>query len=76
MAGEISYKSYCWAVGTTSYRTDNFNLNIELQLKLMDEFRSLPELSLIHISHHDAQRVDRRPGEEPGIYEGGGNPDP
>ena len=43
MAGEISYKSYCWAVGTTSYRTDNFNLNIELQLKLMDEFRSLPE---------------------------------
>lgn len=43
MAGEISYKSYCWAVGTTSYRTDNFNLNIELQLQLMDEFRSLPE---------------------------------
>ncbi len=38
----VSYKSYCWAVGTTSYRTDNFNMNIERQLELMDEFRNLP----------------------------------
>lgn len=43
MSNEISYKSYCWAVGTTSYRTDNFNRNIEEQLKLLDEFRKKEE---------------------------------
>lgn len=42
MTAEIGYKSYCWVVGTTSYRTDNFNSNIESQLALIDEFRSLP----------------------------------
>lgn len=38
MSNEISYKSYCWVVGTTSYRTDNFNQNIEKQLELLAEF--------------------------------------
>ena len=28
MAKKIGFKSYCWAIGTTSYRTDNFNLTI------------------------------------------------
>jgi hypothetical protein len=40
---EIPYKSYCWAIGTTSYRTENFNLSIERQLQLMEKFRDLPE---------------------------------
>lgn len=43
MATEIGFKSYCWAIGTTSYRTDKFNMSIELQLKLLKEFRALPE---------------------------------
>ncbi|MCI8326272.1 MAG: AlwI family type II restriction endonuclease [Lachnospiraceae bacterium] len=43
MTDKISFKSYYWVVGTTSYRTDQFNLNIELQLKLLKEFRELPE---------------------------------
>lgn len=43
MANEIGFKSYCWAIGTTSYRTDKFNMSIELQLKLLKEFRNLPE---------------------------------
>lgn len=43
MANEISFKSYCWAIGTTSYRTDKFNMSIELQMKLLKEFRELPE---------------------------------
>lgn len=43
MSKEISYKSYCFTIGTTSYRTDNFNLNIELQLKLMSEFKEMTE---------------------------------
>lgn len=43
MPYKISYKSYCWVVGTTSFRTDDFNVNIERQLALLDEFRSKPE---------------------------------
>lgn len=39
----IPFKSYCWAIGTTSYRPENFNLNIEKQLQLMDEFKRLPK---------------------------------
>ena len=29
MKDKITFKSYCWSVGTTSYRTQNFNLNIK-----------------------------------------------
>lgn len=43
MANEIGFKSYCWSIGTTSYRTDNFNMSIELQMKLLQQFRNLPE---------------------------------
>lgn len=43
MTDKISFKSYCWAIGTTSYRTDNFNMNIEMQLALLKEFRELPQ---------------------------------
>ncbi len=42
MSNVIGFKSYCWAIGTTSYRTDKFNMNIELQLSLLKEFRNLP----------------------------------
>lgn len=34
----ISYKSFCWNIGTTSFRTKNFNRTIEIQLSLLDEF--------------------------------------
>ncbi len=43
MAGKIRFKSYCWVIGTTSYRTDKFNMSIEIQMKLLKEFRNLPE---------------------------------
>ena len=36
----ISYKSYCWVVGTTSFRTNQLNRKIELQLGYLDEFWS------------------------------------
>jgi len=39
----IPYKSYCWCFGTTSYRTQNFNQNIERQLSLLSDFWALPE---------------------------------
>lgn len=40
MARELKFQSYCWSVGTTGYRTKDFNLNIEKQLFLLKEFRS------------------------------------
>lgn len=43
MANIISYKSFCWSFGTTSFRTKNFNKTIEEQLALLNEFWNLPE---------------------------------
>lgn len=38
---ELTYKSFCWCLGTTSFRTENFNLKIEQQLRLLNKFWSL-----------------------------------
>ena len=38
-----NYKSFCWALGTTSFRTENFNKTIEQQLSLLNEFWQIPE---------------------------------
>lgn len=43
MKEEIKFQSYCWSIGTTSYRTDNFNMSIEKQLQLMYQFRNIKE---------------------------------
>ncbi|WEG33872.1 AlwI family type II restriction endonuclease [Amygdalobacter indicium] len=34
----ISYQSFCWVIGTTSFRTAKLNLKIEAQLLLLDAF--------------------------------------
>lgn len=34
----IQYKSFCWVIGTTSFRTAKLNLKIEEQLLLLDDF--------------------------------------
>lgn len=34
----IPYQSFCWVIGTTSFRTAKLNLKIEVQLLLLDEF--------------------------------------
>ena len=34
----MAFKSYCWSLGTTSFRTKNFIFSIEKQLELLDEF--------------------------------------
>ena len=41
--GKFKFKSYCWNLGTTSFRTENFNRTIELQLDLLDRFWKLPQ---------------------------------
>ena len=38
-----AYKRFCWALGTTSFRTTEFNRKIELQLQLLKEFWELPQ---------------------------------
>ena len=38
-----AYKSFCWALGTTSFRTEHFNKTIEQQLSLLNEFWQLDE---------------------------------
>lgn len=35
---KIAYKSFCWCLGTTSFRTQNFNRTIEEQLGLLSQF--------------------------------------
>jgi len=34
----IPYQSFCWVIGTTSFRTAKLNLKIEEQLLLLEEF--------------------------------------
>ena len=41
----MSYTSYCWVVGTTSFRTRQLNRMIELQLRYLDEFWSDPRFA-------------------------------
>ena len=43
-----AYKSYCWSLGTTSFRMVEFNRKIEQQLKLLNDFWDLPQ-------YHNAQ---------------------
>lgn len=38
-----AYKSYCWSLGTTSFRMVEFNRKIEEQLRLLNDFWSLPQ---------------------------------
>lgn len=40
---DFPYKSFCWCLGTTSFRTERFNQKIEEQLFLLDEFWSDPD---------------------------------
>ena len=40
---DLKYKSFYWSLGTTSFRTKNFNKKIEQQLSLLRDFWSLKE---------------------------------
>ena len=56
-----AYKSFCWGLGTTSFRTKQFNRTIEEQLSLLDEFWHSPEYfgedwannNALHIRYYD-----------------------
>ena len=42
----MTFKSYSWSIGTTSFRTSQLNYKIERQLQLLKEFWKInPNLS-------------------------------
>lgn len=42
---KLSYSSFFWSLGTTSFRTKEFNFSIEKQLKCLDDFWKIPQNS-------------------------------
>lgn len=60
-----TYKSFCWCLGTTSFRTKDFNRTVEEQLGLLNEFWSLEENaneawvnnSALQIRYYDFMKV-------------------
>jgi len=52
-----SYKSYCWSLGTTSFRTVEFNRKIEQQLKLLNDFWAIPQYQNQNWSANNALQV-------------------
>lgn len=77
MPNALAYRSYCWSLGTTSFRTKNFNKTIEEQLALLDEFWTLGENrnetwagnAALQTRYYDFMRakgfVEERPGTSP-----------
>lgn len=77
MPVKIPYKSFCWSLGTTSFRTKNFNKTIEEQLALLDEFWSLPEnASVCWIGNNTLQEHYYDFMKEKGFVEGEANNKP
>lgn len=52
-----SYKSYCWSLGTTSFRMVEFNRKIEQQLKLLNDFWAIPQYQNQNWSANNALQV-------------------
>lgn len=52
----LTYKSFCWSIGTTSFRTKDFNRTIEEQLNLLNEFWEIEDNRLIDwVNNNDIQ---------------------
>lgn len=52
-----AYKSYCWSLGTTSFRMVEFNRKIEEQLKLLNHFWHVPEFANEHWSSNNELQI-------------------
>ena len=52
-----AYKSYCWSLGTTSFRMVEFNRKIEQQLKLLNDFWDIPQYQNQNWSANNALQV-------------------
>jgi len=54
----ITYKSFCWCFGTTSFRTQSFNRSIEEQLKLLHLFWAKTEHANKNWSNNNDLQTD------------------
>lgn len=52
-----AYKSFCWCLGTTSFRTKQFNRTIEEQLGLLDDFWRIPDNSVETWGNNNAIQI-------------------
>ncbi len=52
-----AYKSYCWSLGTTSFRMVEFNRKIEEQLKLLNQFWILPKYANENWSSNNSVQI-------------------
>lgn len=73
----LAYKSFCWGIGTTSFRTKDFNRIIEEQLNLLNEFWKIEENSTIKwANNNDIQAKYYEFMREKGFVEGDANNKP
>lgn len=52
-----NFKSYCWSLGTTSFRMVEFNRKIERQIQLLHEFWQLPDYYNQHWSENELVQI-------------------
>lgn len=73
----LEYKSFCWSIGTTSFRTKDFNRTIEEQLSLLNEFWTIKENSAVEwVNNNDIQTKYYEFMQEKGFVEGDANNKP
>lgn len=73
----LTYKSFCWSIGTTSFRTKDFNRTIEEQLSLLNEFWEIEDNRLIDwVNNNDIQSKYYEFMKEKGFIEGNANNKP
>ena len=53
-----AYKSYCWSLGTTSFRMVEFNRKIEKQLELIREFWTKPDFADQQWSENEPLQIE------------------
>ena len=53
-----AYKSYCWSLGTTSFRMVEFNRKIERQLELIREFWAKPAFAYQRWSENEPLQIE------------------
>ena len=73
----LTYKSFCWGIGTTSFRTKDFNRTIEEQLSLLEEFWRIEENSKVDwVNNNDIQAKYYKFMQKRGFLEGDANNKP
>ena len=73
----LTYKSFCWGIGTTSFRTKDFNRTIEEQLSLLDTFWSAEDNSKVDwVNNNNIQTKYYKFMQKKGFLDGDANNKP